>query len=248
MKEKIYTIPLNDAFDEASEKGGCPFCSLKKKTEQQRVSYTLGASMMEPEERIVTNALGFCAHHYEMLFKEPNKLSLALVLDTHIKSVIDKYSALRPDAGEKKGFFKKKDVSGKTLVKAGIDSIISGCAICKKVDETMERYIDVFFYMWSSDREFRQKFDKSSGVCLPHMSLLLEKSNMYLKDKECEKFVSELYEKQSVLISSLHEDIHKFTLKFDYRNKDMEWGSAKDAPMRAIEYLSGANLLRKEDE
>lgn len=44
MKETIYTIPVNEAFDTAD---GCPFCALARRLEEERVDYTLGASMME---------------------------------------------------------------------------------------------------------------------------------------------------------------------------------------------------------
>ena len=82
MKEKIYTIPINDAFDIDCE---CPVCEFENQQEKQRIEYTLGASMMEPDSRIFTNKLGFCKHHTSMLLKCENKLSFALVLKTHIE-------------------------------------------------------------------------------------------------------------------------------------------------------------------
>ena len=60
-----------------------------------------------------------------------------------------------------------------------------------------------------------------------------------LSDAEAAKFIPELVDKESALLDALQEDIHKFTLKFDYRNKDMPWGTAQDAPIRVIEHLSG---------
>ena len=38
MKEKIYTIPLTDAFAEDSE---CPFCVLERKLEEEAVALSL---------------------------------------------------------------------------------------------------------------------------------------------------------------------------------------------------------------
>ncbi len=61
-----------------------------------------------------------------------------------------------------------------------------------------------------------------------------------LSDADAVKFIPELVEKESALLDALQEDIHKFTLKFDYRNKDMPWGTAQDAPIRTIEALSGS--------
>ena len=50
MKEKLHTIPVNEAFQSGDE---CPFCWLERETEQRAVNYTIGpgASYMEPEIR-----------------------------------------------------------------------------------------------------------------------------------------------------------------------------------------------------
>ena len=248
MKEKIYTIPVNEAFDKNC---ACPFCTLFHKLERERVTYTLGASMMEPDARAITNELGFCQRHFKMLFDEPNKLSLALVLDTHLKSVITKMHSAGAQVGKeekKSGLFKKKSTDNSLPLAHFAQSITSECAICNNINSTMERYIDVFFYMWENDPDFKKKFDNCSGVCLPHYGELVKKSKKYLKADSAGRFLSELFEKQEKLFSSLGEDIHKFTLKFDYRNKDMPWGSAKDAPKRVIEYLSGESLGGKDDK
>ena len=46
MKDRIYTIPVNEAFDKHSE---CPLCTLAKKLEDEAVEYAIGAAMMEPD-------------------------------------------------------------------------------------------------------------------------------------------------------------------------------------------------------
>ena len=39
MREKIDTIPLNDAFRSEDE---CPFCYLQRLAEQRAIDYTIG--------------------------------------------------------------------------------------------------------------------------------------------------------------------------------------------------------------
>jgi hypothetical protein len=51
--------------------------------------------------------------------------------------------------------------------------------------------------------------------------------------------LTELIEKEEKELERINDDIHKFTLKFDYRNRDMEWGTAKDAPERCVEKVVG---------
>ena len=57
MKEKLYTIPLNDAFDANTE---CPFCYIERKIEQDLLDFVLGSgsSYMESDIREITDQKG----------------------------------------------------------------------------------------------------------------------------------------------------------------------------------------------
>ena len=70
MQETIYTIPVTDAFSTECE---CPLCELYKKFESDNVSYYLGPSLMQPENRIDTNDKGFCRRHFTMLLEGAQK-------------------------------------------------------------------------------------------------------------------------------------------------------------------------------
>ena len=67
MKEKIYTIPLMDAFHAGDE---CPFCFIERNLEQHSMDFVLGsgASYMEDDVRAETDQLGFCHEHYKKMF------------------------------------------------------------------------------------------------------------------------------------------------------------------------------------
>lgn len=217
MKEKIYTIPINEAFDEPCE---CPLCLIEKRLEKEAVEYELGAAMMEPDHRVLSNEKGFCKKHLEMMFEKENKLSLALVLDTHLLEVRKKISALK-DA--KKGLFKKETPS--------ISETVDSCIVCEKIEKTMDRYCEVLVSMWKDEPDFREKFEASKGFCLPHFEKLFKSAKG--------DFLKALIEKEEKELEAINDDIHKFTLKFDYRNRDMEWGTAKDAPKRCVEKVVG---------
>ena len=212
MKEQIYTIPINEAFDEICE---CPLCVIERNLEKEAIEYELGPAMMEPDHRMESNEKGYCRRHLEMMLESPNKLSLALILDTHLTEVRKKISGL---SVEKKGFFKKE----KPSIKETVDS----CMVCQKIEKTMERYCDVLADMWKDEEDFRKKFNESKGFCLPHFEMLLKYGNG--------DFFKALIEKEEKELVRINDDIHKFTLKFDYRNRDMEWGTAKDAPERCV--------------
>ena len=82
MKETIYTIPINEAFD---TKCSCAICAIENRIENEEVEYTLGPAMMEPDFRVNSNKVGFCKAHYKKLLQKGKALPLALVLQTHIE-------------------------------------------------------------------------------------------------------------------------------------------------------------------
>ena len=83
--EKIYTIPVNDAY---SSSCACPLCALKAKVEGDSLDYYLGPSLMEPDNRVLTNEQGFCGDHLNKMFgREINRLGMGLMLHTHIQDV-----------------------------------------------------------------------------------------------------------------------------------------------------------------
>ncbi len=242
LKEQIYTIPVNEVYDIDCE---CPLCELEKKLERETLDYTLGAAMMEPDFRIESNEKGFCNHHYSMLFDMSNKLALSLVLDTHLEEIRNKLQKLTKSAkaaeNSKGGLFKKSSAAADfaSELSSSISKLDSSCIVCEKINKTMERYADVLLYMWANDSVFKEKFEKSKGLCLKHAKLLCDNALKSLNSGRAGEFLSYMYTKEMSELERIQEDIHKFTLKFDYRNKDMEWGTAKDAPIRTIEKISG---------
>ena len=67
MKEKLYTIPVNEGFEAEDE---CPFCAMERKAEQSAIRYYAGpgASYMEPDVRASTDKAGFCGSHMKKLY------------------------------------------------------------------------------------------------------------------------------------------------------------------------------------
>ena len=99
MEEKIYTIPVTQAFE---KKEGCPFCRLKKELENTELELIMGASMMEPDVRIKTNEQGFCRRHFDKMFEMKNRLSLALMLESHLKHQHDNVAVCKKSLSETK--------------------------------------------------------------------------------------------------------------------------------------------------
>lgn len=235
MKERIYSIPLTDALNEDCD---CIMCRVAKNMENENIDYFLGPSMMEPECRMVTNNRGFCPRHLAALYERGNRLSLALMLDTHLEEVRERLSRKTKhfktggiaSGGAKKSIEKITDELGRT---------VSSCAVCDKLNKEVVSAAGNLVYLWDKESEFRSKFGRSKGLCLPHMKMVLDVSADELSGKKLEEFVKELCNLQQSRLDELNEDVHWFTQKYDYRNQDAPWGNAKDALPRAVKRLGG---------
>lgn len=233
MKEKIYTIPLSEAYEEDSE---CPFCKIERRLEAEAVEYALGASMMEPDSRVESNEKGFCRRHFEQMSQQGNALSLALVLDTHLNHVIKK---MEENAGKQRtgGLFKKGAPKHEELTGL-LDSTEASCVICEKLTSTLEKFACTFWELYQKESDFHQKVNESKGFCLPHFSLLLRMADRELHGNALAELTDELTRVEIENLKRVNEDINWFTKKFDYRFNDAPWKNSKDAPPRTIEKIA----------
>lgn len=235
MKEHIYTIPINDAFNTDCE---CPICRFMKQEEKKIITYTLGASMMEPDERERTNEHGFCKHHFSKLLAQTNKLSLALILETHLAEIRKKmeYDSLNARYS-KKNLLGKNDIISRIVEK--YNSFNNGCVICDKLEDIEKKFIDNILELYKTENEFREKFKKSKGFCLPHFTLLVAMAQKVFSGESLKEFYDTAYDIEVKNLSRVQEDITWFTKKFDFRYADEDWKNSKDAVPRTIEKIIG---------
>lgn len=253
MKEKIYTIPVTEAFGTDCE---CPMCVLEKKLEDEQVDYVLGPFLMEPDGRSQTNEKGFCRKHFELMYnRRENTLGLGLILDTHL---VEQNARLKKLCSGKTGTFKKdagisllKNITNKISTKqtdtekfvdeliTHLDSLENRCVICSRLDYTMDRFIDVILYLWFEEADFRELFSSKKGFCLLHLKQLLHGVKKYLSPKDAAVFLSSLIDLQLENMDRIQEEVSWFTKKFDYRYNDAPWGNSKDAVLRSIQKIAG---------
>lgn len=238
--EKIYTIPVNDAYNEAEM---CPLCYLRNKGESDYLDYYLGPSLMEPDTRKVTNKTGFCPDHMGKLNKrEANRLGLGLMLHTHLQDIkTDIAPQLSKVAPGKGNLLKGRNSEYKSNLKKladKIDSRINSCPICEKLDYTMDRYSAVICWMFAHDKDFKEKFSKCKTHCLPHVASLLRSCANEMSQNDAADFLPLLAAGFDSSLNELIGDVEWFTLKFDYRNNDKPWGNSKNSIQRSMRFLS----------
>lgn len=213
MRSDICSIPVEEVFE---PKEGCPVCRMRNMLENRMAEYITGAAMMEPEVRKVTNEKGFCLRHYKMILSRKNRLSVALMLESHLKEM------------EKK--IKSPVAKAET----------SRCFVCDEVERNMTALISNTLKKHESDMEFRRLFEKQETLCLPHFYELCSAADKKMGRRFRGEFKSAAKELTLRSIESLHGDVKHFCDMFDYRNngENADWGNSRDSLERAVLFLT----------
>ena len=230
MRESILTIPVNDVFAPCE---GCPICRMRDGIEEHICEYIMGAAMMEPDVRIETNKLGFCGTHYNQLLHQNNRLSLALMLSTHM-------------AEKQKEIFESGFSFGK---KKKTEQLGSTCFVCSKTDWGVNHTLETVFKMHSTDKAFRELFSKQEFICIPHYKLLLSKGAESMNKNDFSDFKKALDKLVGDYMKKLTSDVEEFCQSFDYRNAGKlhseEMEHVRTSVQRSIEFLTGRKATEK---
>ena len=243
MKEKLYTIPLNDAMNENDE---CPFCFLERKLLEKTMDFVLGdsSSYMESDMRDKTDKAGFCRVHTKMMFDYGNALGNGLILQTHLKKVrgeLHQQLATYTPSGKGSIFKKitgKKNEEGNPIHQWTEDRDHS-CFICDQLKDEFACYVATFFFMYKKDPAFRQKAEACKGFCIPHFGVLMKEAEQELSGKDLSDFVTRMGQLMEQNLERIEDELTWFVDKFDYRNKDADWKNSKDALQRTMQKLHG---------
>ena len=245
MKEKLYTIPLNDAMNAGDE---CPMCFSEREIEQDLLDLVLGSgsSYMESDMREITDKAGFCQAHFKKMFDYGNTLGNAWILKTHymemraqMRKAFEGYTPGKVSIMSR--FSKKPSNTGEyqNSVAAWIAEKEASCYICREQKEIYDRYVDTFFYLYKNDSAFVDKLKNSKGLCLHHLGDICERAETALSAKDKENLFAIIYPLMTENMERMQEDISWMVEKFHYENKDADWKNSKDAIQRGMQKLKG---------
>ncbi|MBQ2422872.1 MAG: hypothetical protein II286_02875, partial [Clostridia bacterium] len=121
--------------------------------EKRVIDYIMGAAMMEPDVRVNTNELGFCRDHFGQMMKAGNRLSLALILDSHLqeidKQMFDDGKLFKP--GEKKRLYRAVRLE-------------ETCFVCSKLNFGMSHMVDMIYRMYQKEEDFRALYAEQTEL------------------------------------------------------------------------------------
>ena len=239
MGDSIYTIPVSEVFEPMD---GCPVCRLRDTLEKRCIEYIMGAAMMEPDIREETNKAGFCASHFDMMLHSRNRLSIALMLESHL-DYIKKDIFEQKQSALKQALFKKPD-SRVERAKA----MTKTCYVCDKIQWALSRMVDTTIGLWEKEPSFRQLYAKQPVLCLEHYSLLAERAQSKMSPKSLPEFLETTASLTKNYLDSLKDDVSAFCRLYDYRNagKGDPEENVVNSVERAIWYLTTRDPSQEE--
>ena len=227
--EQIYTIPVTEAFDKCADDHacGCPLCVIHRQFEENELDLILGASMMEPDIRIMTNKEGFCRMHYDMMFTRKNRLGMALTLESHLDQ-------LRSEIEDGK----LASITGQSgnAARKRLSELEQTCYVCRRTSYHFDHILETVVLLWDTDDSFRKKFTAQPYFCLPHYNAILEYGKRRINKKKYPDFTKECASVVLPYFDELRNDVSWFCKKFDYRYTEEPWYNSKDAVERAMAF------------
>lgn len=223
MKETICTIPVNDIFNIHD---GCPFCRMYEMLETQYATFITGSAMMDPETRVATNKKGFCPRHFEKIVEVGKRLPVALILETHLAFIDEQILPKKAGKPDRKALAK-------------VDEITDSCYICDRIQFDVEHFLQTVFVEWANNPAFRELYKSQDYICLRHYSQVMKYASAKMPSKHVGDFHADTLALTKNHLNALKADTTHFCRMFDYRNRDADWGTSRDAIERDIRYLSG---------
>ena len=158
---------------------------------------------------------------------ESNRLSLALMLQTHITEFSKKLYANAllqnsPDPKKQVALLTEKQHS---------------CYLCERVGTFMTATRSAFLYMYKTDEQMDAKIKEQPYICLKHTRQLFAEGQKALPKDLYKKFCKTVNDLNLSYTEELIGDIDWFCKKFDYRYRNEDWKNSKDSVERAVKFL-----------
>ncbi|MBO4252259.1 MAG: hypothetical protein J5911_06345 [Clostridia bacterium] len=209
-----YHIDTGLIYEKFKENGECPLCTIEKIVQEQFLHEFLNDAVMEDNTRITVGKKGFCAKHFDMLFKRQNKLSVALQVGTRAEKIAPLLSEIKSAGAAKK---RAKE----------IENAFNSCVICDLVEESMIKYYKTVAQMFTGEKDFYKILFSCKGFCMHHYSELLKYSSC--AGFGVKAYLSVLSGVQKKNFARVQGELKAFCDSHDYRNAYKPLGDAENA-------------------
>ncbi len=233
---------------QALRQSGCPICRCTLEHETRYLKFLLWENVNDLGTRVrMAQSLGFCARHArQLLYMEQEEDGLVLgnsiIYESLIALVLAKMREVRAMLQEEQT---RKTGTSRFLRWLGIVPALSpkkwqrtlsparSCRVCELGQETAQHYGQVLVEMLSDD-EFRDLYERSDGICLPHLRMVLQRAG---PNADMEWLLSATENR----LQRLRDDLERLAHSYSITCQDV--GSDQDNSLsveRAIAFLTSA--------
>jgi hypothetical protein len=215
---------------------GCPICELIQRDTKRHLDTLYYENVMDPGLRAaLRRSIGFCNWHAWKSTEIQNVgLSIAVIyedlLDIQRRDLSKIIRDLKGRSRSRLFHFRKKPVYDET-VHHRVFASDGPCPVCSFNAQFTVSYLREMIRS-ISEQEFEEGFRSSSGLCIPHMQMLI---GMFWDHPS----LPVILELQSSKLDALSRELKEFIRRHDYRFKDETRGTEFDSWRRAIEQFAG---------
>jgi hypothetical protein len=212
---------------------GCAVCKLVTEAGEKLLSNLFYERVNDPLTRKTLEVSdGFCEWHDWLAARMSSAQSgLAVIYRGILEGVLERLKVERvsADAGQQKNGFAGLFRNG-----SGLPPLLkraSECCICFHTENTEDHYL-LDLIIWFDEEELRASFDRSVGICLPHLDMVIARYPSH------ENLPAPI-EAQRIKCEELEAHLNEYIRKLDYRFAQEAPGIEKDSWLRAVELLAG---------
>ena len=208
---------------------GCALCELATKEEKRYFEHLLYESVNDGGVRIeLTKSRGYCPDHARALLEAGDGLGTAILYEDRLREVLEFLRKL--EEGPWKSRHGEKVLESWEEGKGGV------CPACHQLEEARWSHLRTLLE-GLGEPEVKETLEAGAGFCFPHLLSVLEtapdvESSSYLIGVHVRKF------------SKLLTELQEFVRKQDYRFQTEEYGTEKDAWLRAVRMVAGVKVQR----
>jgi len=218
---------------DACAETGCPVCRCLEDDSRRDLATLLDERVTDPDtRRHLRDAWGLCNWHAWMLLDADDHAVGVAILHEDLLRVcrnrVERLHDRRPSAlARLVGWFRSP---GRPRL---VDRYHARahCPVCVRLGLAEDRYIDAIVQA-ASDSQFRRAYDRSDGLCLPHVVKAVERRAGAPGLRDVLNHTLRSWD-------SVRGDLQRFLSKNEYRNTEPISDAETRAGRRALEILAG---------
>lgn len=258
----LISISLQIAFREP----GCPVCRIRQETERRYLFHLMYEGVNDGMTRMhLIRSLGLCPEHAWALQATEQEwwhdgLGIGIIYEDLARRVHNILSASLARSSwarlqrrtRWRRWLEERGRAGRWLARwlpAGVPaqpllsrlSPSGPCRACELVGESVETHLS-WLVRQMADREFRERYAASDGLCLPHLRRALEIA-------EDEEAVRCLVEVAATKLDDLVTNLKEYVRKHDWNNRaEPKYAWEQASWLRAVAFFAGEAPEGREEE